>query len=37
VGSLSLRHAGSLSSLSEPFSRNLVLQVTLYTSFKLRG
>ena len=35
--SLTLRPADSLSSLSEPLSRNLVPQVTLYTSFKLRG
>jgi hypothetical protein len=36
-GLLSLRPAGSLSSLSEPLSKNLVFQVTLYTSFKLHG
>ena len=36
-GLLSLRPVGLLSSLSEPLSRNLVLQVTLHTSFKLRG
>ncbi len=33
----SLQPAGLLSSLSEPLSGNLVLQVTLYTSLKLRG
>ena len=36
-GSLTLRPAGLLSSLTEPLSGNLVLQVTLYTSLKLRG
>jgi hypothetical protein len=36
-GSLALRPAGLLSSLKEPLSGNLVLQVTLHTSLKLRG
>lgn len=36
-GSLTLQPAGLLSSLSEPLSRNSVLRVTPYTSFKLRG
>jgi hypothetical protein len=36
-GSLALRPAGLLNSLVEPSSGNLVLQVTLYTSLKLRG
>ena len=36
-GSLTLRPAGLPSSLLEPSSGNLVLQVTLYTSLKLRG
>jgi hypothetical protein len=36
-GSLALRPAGLLSSLAEPLSGNLVLQVTPYTSLKLRG
>ena len=35
--SLALRPARSLGSLSEPLSRNLVSQVTLCTSLKLRG
>jgi len=35
--SLALRPAGLLSPLTEPSSRNLVLQVTLYTSLQLRG
>src|SRR4030043_949546 len=37
IGSLPLQPAGLLGSLYEPLSRNLVLQVTLYTSLKLRG
>ena len=37
LGSLSLQPAGLLDSLTEPLSRNLVLQVTPNTSFKLRG
>src|SRR5512139_1764378 len=37
LSSLSLQPAGLLSSLTEPLSGNLVLQVTLYTSLKLRG
>jgi len=37
MGSLTLRPAGLLDSLTKPLSRNLVLQVTLYTSLKLRG
>ncbi len=36
-GSLALRPAGLLDSLKEPLSGNLMFQVTLYTSFKLRG
>ena len=37
LGSLTLQPAGLLSSLTEPLSGNLMLQVTLYTSLKLRG
>ena len=37
LGSLALRPAGLLGSLTEPLSGNLMLQVTLYTSLKLRG
>jgi len=37
IGSLPLQPAGLLGSLYEPLSENLVLQVTLYTSPKLRG
>ena len=37
IGSLSLRPADLLSSLSEPLSGNLALQVTLCTSLKLHG
>ena len=37
IGSLSLRPAGLLDSLSEPLSGNLALQVTLCTSLKLHG
>jgi hypothetical protein len=37
LGSLALRPAGLLDSLKEPLSGNLMLQVTLYTSLKLRG
>ena len=37
VGSLSLQPAGLLDSLKEPLSGNLMLQVTLNTSLKLRG
>ena len=37
LGSLALRPAGLLSSLKEPLSGNLVLQVTPCTSLKLRG
>ena len=37
LGSRSLRPAGLLSSLKEPLSGNLVLQVTLHTSLKLHG
>src|SRR5512139_3566540 len=36
-GSLALQPAGLLNSLVEPLSGNLVLQVTPYTSLKLRG
>ena len=36
-GSLTLQPAGLLGSLTEPLSGNLMLQVTLYTSLKLRG
>ena len=35
-GSLTLRPAGLLDSLTEPLSGNLMFQVTLYTSLKLR-
>ena len=37
LGSLTLRPAGLLDSPKEPLSENLVLQVTLFTSLKLRG
>ena len=37
LGSLALRPAGLLSSLSEPLSENLVLQITLNTFLKLHG
>ena len=37
LGSLTLRPAGLLDSLKEPLSGNLMLQVTLNTSLKLRG
>jgi hypothetical protein len=37
LGSLALRPAGLLDSLTEPLSGNLMLQVTPYTSLKLRG
>ena len=37
LGSLTLRPAGLLDSLTEPLSENLVLQVTLNTSLKLHG
>ena len=36
-GSLALRPAGLLESLTEPLSGNLMLQVTLNTSLKLHG
>jgi hypothetical protein len=37
LGSLALRPAGLFNSLTEPLSGNLMLQVTPYTSLKLRG
>jgi hypothetical protein len=37
IGSLTLRPAGLLSSLTEPLSGNSMLQVTPYTSLKLHG
>ena len=37
LGSLALRPAGLLDSLTEPLSGNLMLQVTPYTSLQLRG
>ena len=37
LGSLTLQPAGLLSSLTEPLSGNLMLQVTLNTSLQLRG
>jgi len=37
MGSLALQPAGLLDSLKEPLSGNLMFQVTLYTSLKLRG
>ena len=37
LSSLTLQPAGLLDSLTEPLSGNSVLQVTLYTSLKLRG
>src|SRR4030042_1231007 len=36
-GSLALQPTGLLDSPKEPLSGNLMLQVTLYTSLKLRG